>query len=198
MASSAPSRVKKSELWPPLESLVLAILAGLVVLSLRWDMHKSALLIIFETAFYFSLPVVLMIWIQRRFGSDRKIFEQGRLVFTIQAGAVLFALLPVLFQVVTRTFSYGDPFEVNGTNCFDECDMVFGCVFQRTKIWTWRVCDWKLPRFVCLFHDSKRSGFRLCISLFGHLTFGGCWVTIGSDLKQKRLMANRNHFQFAV
>ena len=112
VGSSVPSRVKKTALWPPLESLVLAILAGLVVLSLRWDMHKSAFLIIFETAFYFSLPVVLMIWIQRRFGSDKKIFEQRRLVFTIQAGAVLFALLPVLFQVVTRTFSYGDPFEV--------------------------------------------------------------------------------------
>ena len=112
MAFSAPSRVKKTALWPPLESLVLAILAGLVVLSLRWDMHKSAFLIVAETAFYFSLPVVLMIWLQRRFGSDRKVFEQVRLVFAIQAGAVLFALLPILFQVVTRSFSYGDPFEV--------------------------------------------------------------------------------------
>mgnify|MGYP000011514672 FL=1 len=112
MAFSAPSRVKKTALWPPLESLVLAILAGLVVLSLRWDMHKSAFLIVAETAFYFSLPVVLMIGLQRRFGSDSKVFEQVRLVFAIQAGAVLFALLPILFQVVTRTFSYGDPFEV--------------------------------------------------------------------------------------
>lgn len=112
MAFSSHSRVKTTATWPPVESLVLAILAGLVVLNLRWDMHKSALLIVAETVFYFSLPVVLMVWLQRRFGSDSKIFEQRRLVFGIQAGAVLFGLLPVLFQFLTRTFSYGDPFEV--------------------------------------------------------------------------------------
>ncbi|MDA7902262.1 transglutaminase domain-containing protein [Mariniblastus sp.] len=112
MAFSSHSRVKTTATWPPVESLVLAILAGLVVLNLRWDMHKSALLIVAETVFYFSLPVVFMVWLQRRFGSDSKIFEQRRLVFGIQAGAVLFGLLPVLFQFLTRTFSYGDPFEV--------------------------------------------------------------------------------------
>ena len=73
MAYSLHSRVKTTASWPPLESLVLAILAGLVVLNLRWDMHKSVLLILAETAFYFSLPVLLMVWLQRRFDPSMKI-----------------------------------------------------------------------------------------------------------------------------
>lgn len=109
---SSFSRVKKTTLWPPIESLVLAILAGLVVLNLRWDMHKSAVVIVAETLFYFSLPLVCMFWLQRRFDLSSKIFEQRRFIYAIQAGAILFALLPILFQFITRAFSYGDPFEV--------------------------------------------------------------------------------------
>lgn len=112
MAYSLHSRVKTTASWPPVESLVLAILAGLVVLNLRWDMHKSVLLILAETAFYFSLPVLFMVWLQRRFDPSMKILEQRRWVLGIQSVAVLFALLPILFQFATRAFSYGDPFEV--------------------------------------------------------------------------------------
>ncbi|MCH2178566.1 MAG: transglutaminase-like domain-containing protein [Mariniblastus sp.] len=112
MVPNSKSTTKKIETMPTPESLLLAVLAGLVVFNFRWDMHGSLLILCAESFFYLSIPTLILFGLQRRLGPTPPFVRQRQWVIYIQIGAFLFALLPILIQYITRQFGFGDPFEV--------------------------------------------------------------------------------------
>ena len=96
---------------PSTESILLALLAGFVVLNFRAEFYPSLIVLAIETAVYFGAPILLMVWLQKRF-SDSEFLSQRRWVLGLQAGAVVFAFVPFLTQTLLRNFGVGDAWEI--------------------------------------------------------------------------------------
>ncbi|MCH2183419.1 MAG: transglutaminase-like domain-containing protein [Mariniblastus sp.] len=97
---------------PKMESVILAVLAALVVLHFRWDMHRSMLFFCVESLIYLLLPIAFFVFLRRHFATTDDSLADRKWQVVIQAGCILFALLPIAAQVFSRQFGFGDPFEV--------------------------------------------------------------------------------------
>ena len=111
MSRELASSTRKIAASPSMENILLALLAAFVVLNFRAEFYPSLIVLGIETAIYCSIPILLLVWLQKRF-ADSEFITQRRWVFGLQAGAVLFALLPFLMQTVLRNFSLGDAWEI--------------------------------------------------------------------------------------
>ncbi|MEE2826493.1 MAG: transglutaminase-like domain-containing protein [Planctomycetota bacterium] len=97
---------------PKMESVLLAVLAGLVVLTFRWDMHRSLLFFCCESLTYLVMPIGFFFYLRQRFQSTGESLADRKWRVGVQMGCLLFALLPIGAQVFSRQFGFGDPFEV--------------------------------------------------------------------------------------
>ena len=144
MVEQATSHSKRLGIRPMAESLLLGALAVLVVQLFRAGFHRSIPLLVVETLVYLVIPVLVFGWVLRR-NQVEVAQTQTSLKYGLQLGAIVFALLPILIQVITRLFGIGDATEV-----------VFLMMIHNAA--------WYLTVFAA-FWNFRRAGFLLSSSL---------------------------------
>ena len=107
-----PSKVKPSY-FPSIESLILGFLAALVVQTFRAGSTQFVWWVRIDACFELLIPVVLLILCFQFVKKDLPFEDETKWKYLLQIGAFLYAGLPVLTQLVSRSFfGVGDPNEI--------------------------------------------------------------------------------------
>ena len=97
---------------PTIETVTLAGLAVLVLYNFRAEFCRSLWSLNIETAVYFVIPIIALVWIAQKFADLPGLLDSRKWNWGLQTAAVGFAFLPILTQLVLRLLGVGDSFEV--------------------------------------------------------------------------------------